>query len=101
MSRSGVSDPFRSFREMLAALDFRATFELARNELKVRATLAPEFLPLSENGTSSLLSVPPARTERKGRHPSAAFVHLVATYRLRNCEGRRSGGQGGKRLGSR
>ena len=60
MSRSGVSDPFRSFREMLAALDFRATFELARNELKVRATLAPEFLPLSENGTSSLSSVHPA-----------------------------------------
>lgn len=34
-----------SFREMLAALDFRATFEPARNELRMRATLAPELLP--------------------------------------------------------
>jgi hypothetical protein len=34
-----------SFREMLAALDFRATFELARNELRMRATLAPELCP--------------------------------------------------------
>src|SRR5215207_9577052 len=32
-----------SFREMLAALDFRATFEPARNELRMRATLAPEL----------------------------------------------------------
>jgi hypothetical protein len=48
-----------SFREMLAALDFRATFEPARNELRVRATLAPEFLPTSGDGASSLLSVHP------------------------------------------
>ena len=34
-----------SFREMLAALDFRATFEPARNELRMRATLAQELLP--------------------------------------------------------
>jgi len=34
-----------SFREMLAALDFRATFEPARNELRMRARLAPELLP--------------------------------------------------------
>jgi site-specific DNA recombinase len=34
-----------SFREMLAALDFAATFEPARNELRVRATLAPELRP--------------------------------------------------------
>jgi hypothetical protein len=42
-----------SFREMLAALDFRATFEPARNELRVRATLAPELLPVHGDGMSS------------------------------------------------
>jgi hypothetical protein len=52
-----------SFREMLAALDFAATFEPARNELRVRATLAPELLPVSGDGTSSLLSVPSAGIE--------------------------------------
>jgi len=49
-----------SFREMLAALDFRATYEPGRNELKVLATLAPELLPVSGDGMSSHLSVPPA-----------------------------------------
>jgi hypothetical protein len=39
-----------SFREMLAALDFRATFEPARNELRMRATLAPELLPVNGDG---------------------------------------------------
>jgi hypothetical protein len=43
----------------LAALDFAATYEPARNELRVRATLAPELLPVSGDGTSSLLSVHP------------------------------------------
>ncbi len=51
-----------SFREMLASLDFAATCEPARNELTVRATLAPE--PARERkGTSSLLSVPPGGIE--------------------------------------
>ncbi len=52
-----------SFREMLAALDFRATFEPARNELRMRATLAPELLPVSGDGMSSPLSVPPGGIE--------------------------------------
>ena len=39
-----------SFREMLAALDFRATFEPARNQLRMRATLAPELLPVNGDG---------------------------------------------------
>jgi hypothetical protein len=44
---------------MLAALDFAATFEPARNELRVHATLARELLPVRGDGTSSLLSVHP------------------------------------------
>jgi hypothetical protein len=52
-----------SFRELLAALDFRATFEPARNELRVRATLVPELLPENGDGMSSLSSVPPAGIE--------------------------------------
>jgi hypothetical protein len=47
-----------SFREMLAALDFRATFEPTRNELRIRATLVPELLPVNGDGMSSPLSVP-------------------------------------------
>ncbi|HET7928059.1 MAG TPA: hypothetical protein VFM40_00740 [Actinomycetota bacterium] len=34
-----------SFREMLAALDLRATFEPAQNELRMRATLARSSCP--------------------------------------------------------
>jgi hypothetical protein len=52
-----------SFREMLAALDFRATYEPDRNELKVRATLAPALLPVSGEGMSSPLLVPPLETD--------------------------------------
>jgi hypothetical protein len=52
-----------SFREMLAALDFRATYEPDRSELKVRATLALELLPVSGDGMSSPLSVPPGGIE--------------------------------------
>jgi len=52
-----------SFREMLAALDFRATYEPDRNELKVRATLTPELLPVNGDGMSSPLSVPPGGIE--------------------------------------
>jgi len=44
----GVETP-RTANALLAALDFRAIFEPDRNELRVRATLAPEFLPA--NGT--------------------------------------------------
>jgi hypothetical protein len=40
---------------MLAALDFRAAFEPARNELRMRATLAPELLPVNGDGMSSPL----------------------------------------------
>lgn len=43
---------------MLATLDFRVTFEPDRNELRVRATLLPELLPVSGKGMSSLSSVP-------------------------------------------
>ena len=71
-----------SFRELLAALDFRATFEPARNELRMRATLAPEFLPVKGDDMSSPLSVPPAGTGRKGRRPSSAFVRVEANYRI-------------------
>jgi site-specific DNA recombinase len=52
-----------SFRELLAALDFRATFEPDRSELRVRVVLAPELLPPNGSGTSSLSSVPPAGLE--------------------------------------
>jgi uncharacterized delta-60 repeat protein len=52
-----------SFREMLAALDFRATYEPDRSELKLRATVALELLPVSGDGMSSPLSVPPAGIE--------------------------------------
>ena len=48
-----------SFREVLAALDFRATFEPTRSELRMRATLAPELLPVNGDGMSSPLSVHP------------------------------------------
>jgi hypothetical protein len=48
-----------SFREMLAALDFRATFEPTRNELRMRATLVRELLPVNGDGMSSPLSVHP------------------------------------------
>jgi hypothetical protein len=71
-----------SFRELLGALDFRATFEPARNELRVRATLAAELLPVNGRGTSSLSSAPPARTGRKGRKPVSAFVQVEALYIL-------------------
>ena len=72
-----------SFPEMLAALDFAATFELARNELRVRATLAPALLPVKgDDGASSLLSVPPAGTRRKGRKLPSAFVRVEATRSL-------------------
>jgi hypothetical protein len=65
-----------SFREMLAALDFAATFEPARNELRVRATLASELLPVrGDEGTSSLLSVPPAGIEPATR----GLGNLVST----------------------
>jgi hypothetical protein len=50
-AESRVSVPFR----MLAALDFRAAFEPARNELRMRATLAPELLPVNGDGMSSPL----------------------------------------------
>ena len=52
-----------SFREVLAALDFRATFEPTRSELRMRAALAPELLPVNGDGMSSPLSVPPAGIE--------------------------------------
>jgi site-specific DNA recombinase len=53
----------KPFREMLAALDFRATFEPDRNELRVRATLAPELMATGGHGASAPLSVPPAGIE--------------------------------------
>jgi hypothetical protein len=71
-----------SFREMLAALDFRATYESDRSELKVRATLAPELMPVNGDGMSFPLSVPPGRTGRKGRKPVSAFVQVEALYTL-------------------
>jgi hypothetical protein len=51
------------FREMLAPLDFQATFEPDRDELRVRATLLPELLPASGDGMSSPSSVPPGGIE--------------------------------------
>jgi hypothetical protein len=57
-----------SFREMLAALDFRATYEPDRSELKVRATLGLELLPVSGDGMSSPLSVHPTGQYSK-RYP--------------------------------
>ncbi len=56
-----------SFREMLAALDFRATYEPDRKELKMRAMVAPELLPVTGTACRPLcqcpLSVPPAGIE--------------------------------------
>jgi hypothetical protein len=54
-----------SFREMLAALDFRATYESDRSELKVRATLAPELMPVNGDGMSFPLSVPPGEPDER------------------------------------
>jgi hypothetical protein len=71
-----------SFRQMLAALDFRATFEPDRNELRVRATLAPELLRANGRDTSAFSSVPPGRTERKGRTSLSTFVPVEVSYRL-------------------
>jgi hypothetical protein len=50
---------------MFAVLDFRATYEPGRNELKVRAKLAPELLPVSGDGTSSPMSVHPTGQKSK------------------------------------
>jgi hypothetical protein len=66
------------FREMLAALDFRATFEPDRNKLTVRATLAPELPPVSGDGMSSPLSVPEGciysdRSPHQGFSPSSSL----------------------------
>ena len=71
-----------SFRKMLAALDFRATFDPARNDLRMRATLAPELLPVNGDSMSSPLAVPSDRTGRKGRHLPSLFVHVNAAYRI-------------------
>jgi hypothetical protein len=62
---------------MLAALDFRATFEPTRNELRMRATLAPELLPVSGDGTSSPLSVPPAGIEPATRGLGIRCSHFA------------------------
>ncbi len=67
---------------MLAALDFRATFEPARNELRMRATLAPELRPVNGDGMSSPQSAPPAGTGRTGRRPLSELVQVEATYGL-------------------
>ena len=71
-----------TFRDLLAALDFRATFQPDRNELRMRAVLAPELLAVTENGTSAPLSVPPAGTGRKGRNQPSVFLQLEAGYRV-------------------
>ncbi len=46
----------RSFRELLAALDFTASFDPGRKELRVGAVLAPELMPAGGDGMSALLS---------------------------------------------
>ena len=52
-----VSD--HEFRELLAALNFEATYEPRKRELTIRVTLIPELT--SPDGTRApLLSVPPA-----------------------------------------
>ena len=56
-----------TFQEMLAALDFHATFEPARNELRMRPTLAPKRLPVNGDGISSCQR-PPAVQCAPGRH---------------------------------
>jgi site-specific DNA recombinase len=50
----------RSFRELLAALDFAASFSPDQKELRVRAVLAPEFVSARADGMSALSLVPPA-----------------------------------------
>jgi hypothetical protein len=72
-----------SFREMLAALDFRATYEPDRSELKARATLALELLPVSGDGTSSPLSVPPAGIEPATRGLGIRCTPLCLRARTR------------------
>jgi hypothetical protein len=71
-----------SFRELLAALDFAASFHPDEKELRVRAVLAPELVPTGGAGMSALSSVPPGRTERKCRHSVGAFVQVEAAYSL-------------------
>ncbi len=76
-----------SFREMLAAL-FRATFEPSQNELRMRATLAPELMPVSGDGTSSLSSVHP--TGRKSKKCAQVEGHVLRLSG-RHAKLRRSG----------
>ena len=81
-----------SFREMLAALDFAATFEPARNELRVRATLASELLPVSVGGTSSLLSVhPTGQYSKKYPQVEGHVLHLSARHAKLRRKGYRKG----------
>jgi DNA invertase Pin-like site-specific DNA recombinase len=53
-----VSD--QDFRDLLAALNFEASYDATKRELTIRVTLVPE-LTSPDGGRAPLLSVPPAR----------------------------------------
>jgi len=80
---------------MLAALDFRATYEPDRSELKVRATLALELLPVSGDGMSSPLSVhPTGQYSKKSPQLEGHVLRLSARHAKLRREGyRKDAGQ--------
>ncbi len=84
-----------SFRELLAALDSRATFHPHRNELGVRAVLAPKLVPPNGSGTSSLSSVHPAgQYSKKCPQVEGHVFQLSARHAKVRRKGYRSGGKG-------
>jgi hypothetical protein len=77
---------------MLATLDFRATFEPDRNELRVRATLLPELLPVSGKGMSSLSSVhPTGQYSKKYPQVEGHVLRLSGRHAKLRREGYRKG----------
>ena len=58
-----VSD--QESRDLLAALNFEATYDPTKRELTIRVTLVPE-LTHPDGNRAPLLSVPPAGTNQKG-----------------------------------
>ncbi len=66
-----VSD--QEFRDLLAALNFEATYDPTKRELTIRVTLVPE-LTSPDGGRAPLLSVPPAGFEPAHHAPEACAL---------------------------
>ena len=60
----------QEFRELLAALNFEASYDPTKRELTIRVTLVPELTD-PDGGRAPLLSVPPAGFEPAHRAPEA------------------------------